>query len=87
MEHPFQAERVLASDSEIQQALNTMMAEECVTCLASCSMTSIDLSFLLKADDYLKRVQKQGEQPVDSKDCCSIINRLGLASSASFIFH
>lgn len=66
MEKPFDVDRILKSEAEKSDVLKTMIADECLTCLSSSSVSSIDLPFLLNVDDYLKQIHKQRNQPIES---------------------
>lgn len=86
---PFQASRVLADDYEMYEALTTfasMMVED-TSCLLSKSSTSIDLSFLFKADEYIKQIQKQRDLSIESRRVKYMSSRLELATDESFEFH
>ena len=71
MERPFQTDRVLSSEDERYLALTNMMKEDSVQGLSFNS--SIDFSFLIKADEYIKRIKKT-DCPVESRVSSFILN-------------
>lgn len=72
MEKPFEVDRILSTEAERAEVLKKMMADEDISCLSSSSVSSIDLPFLLKVDDYLRQLQKQRKQPIESKVLCVV---------------
>lgn len=62
---PFQCCNVPSDDNGCAETLAEMIAEDNIHCISSSSSTSLDLDFLLKADEFIHKIRKQCERTGD----------------------
>lgn len=62
---PFQCCNVPSDDEGCVETLAEMIAEDNIHCISSSSSNSLDLDFLLKADEFIHKMRKQYEKTGD----------------------